>query len=150
MQPVTADGVVRRHEHTNVSAEKIFEVLTAVGDAPGQVSAAAEFIMTVWLIMMVSVEHDLVATRGDPEAEVLDKGSVLVKRVNRPSATILLGNSLARSSAMERNHRERNRAIATQFTVGLLELFWRREEAGVIVADAELHATPNLRLATRP
>jgi hypothetical protein len=149
-QAVAADLVARRHEHANAVAEEIFEVLASVHDAPRQVISTLELIMTIGLVVIVTMEHDLIALIGDAASQVLNQGPILMEGMNRPSSTVPLWNPLACPGAMEWNDRQRNRTTAIHISVRVLELLRRRKKTRVVVADAELHLGPPFARELRP
>ena len=77
-QSLPAYSISRRHKDANGSAEQVLEIFASIGYALFQMDATGELQSTVRLIVMITVEHDFKAPRGDTRTEVVDERLVLV------------------------------------------------------------------------
>jgi hypothetical protein len=77
-QSLSADAVMRRHKDTYGGAEQLFEVLASISHALRKAMATGKLPSVVWLIVVITVEHDLKASLGNTYTEVFDQRLVLV------------------------------------------------------------------------
>jgi len=59
-------------------AEQVFKIFASIGYSLCQMSATGELQSTIWLIVMITVEHDFKTSCGDARTEVVDERLVLV------------------------------------------------------------------------
>jgi hypothetical protein len=78
-QSFPADGIMRRHKHTDGGVKEIFEIFAPVSHPPHQVMSACEFRPPIWLIVIIAVKHCFEASSLDSLTEVLHKRPVLVQ-----------------------------------------------------------------------
>jgi hypothetical protein len=138
-QSFPADGIVRRHKDTDGGLEEIFQIFAAISHPPRQIMARLEFRPTIWLIVIVAVEHCFEASCHDPLTEVFHKRPVFVQGVDRPLAAELLWNAFACPRSAERDYSKGDGTHTASFTVGTLKIFGRGEKARVIITNTEMH-----------
>src|SRR6266851_2182029 len=78
VQSLPAYGISRRHKDADSGAEHVFEIGASIGYPLCQMRTTGELQSTIRLIVMITVEHDLKAPRGDTCAEIVDERLVLV------------------------------------------------------------------------
>jgi hypothetical protein len=139
-QSLPADSVPRRHKDADSGTEQAFEILASIGYPLCQMSTTGELQSTIWLIVMITVEHYFKAPRGDTRTEVVDERLILVQRMHRPPSSEFVWHCFTCPRTMKRDHSKRDRTPLTHLTVHPLQIFRRGEEAGVIVANAKIHA----------
>jgi len=77
-QSLPAYGISRRHKDADSGAKQVFEICASIGYPLCQMSTTGELQSTVWLIVMITMEHYFKAPCGDTRTEIVDKRPVLV------------------------------------------------------------------------
>jgi hypothetical protein len=69
---------MRRHKDAYSGAEQIFEVSASISYPLRKVITTGKLPSIVWLIVVITVEHDLKASLGNTHTEVFDQRLVLM------------------------------------------------------------------------
>ena len=145
LEPLPPDGIMRRDKDTYGGTKHIFKIPPPLCDLLRQMIPAGEFPLAVSLVMMISVEHGLIATGGNTDTEPFNKLWIFVERMDGPPATKFLWNSFTGSCSTERNDCQRNGTPFRHFSVSALQLIRRRKKARIVVTNTEMHAdSPSL------
>jgi hypothetical protein len=75
----SSDAIAWGHENSNRCSEEIFEVFATIPYSSLKVIPSDKLKKTIFLIVVVTMQHELVATCGDAGAKIFNKFRIFVK-----------------------------------------------------------------------